>query len=68
MLIPQIKLLASLLGMGQGEMLQLARIEAEDGDILALEFLTSGEQTRLFQDLNWLKSLDTEIQVMTASR
>ena len=68
MLIPQIKLLASLLGMGQGEVLQLARIEAEDGDLYALEFLTSDEQTRLFQDLNWLKSLETEIQVMTATR
>jgi hypothetical protein len=64
-MLSQIKVLARLLGMGQGELLQLARDTAGNGALIAVEFLTAGEQARLFQDLSWFRALETELNAFS---
>jgi hypothetical protein len=64
-MLGQIKILARLLGMGQGELLQLARDTAGNGALVAVEFLTFAEQARVFQDLSWLRALETELNTVS---
>ena len=64
-MLEQIKTVASLLGIGQGELLSLARLVTRE-DVAALEVLYRAEQEALMQHLCWLakvgKSLDTELR------
>lgn len=64
-MLDQIKTVALLLGIGQGELLSLARLVTGE-DVAALEMLYRTEQESLMAHLCWLakvgKSLDTELQ------
>ena len=64
-MLDTIKTVASLLGIGQGELLSLARLVTGE-DVAALELMYRSEQEALMQHLCWLakvgKSLDTELQ------
>lgn len=64
-MLDQIKTVASLLGIGQGELLSLARLVTGE-DVAALELMYRIEQQELMDHLCWLakvgKSIDTEMQ------
>lgn len=60
-MVETIKLLAIILGMGEGELLKLAREIAEDGALVAIEFLPYAAQDRLMSQLCWMRDLGKDL-------
>ena len=65
-MLTQIKEIASLLGMGQGEVLKLARQISGDGALIAIEFLPWKQQNALLIELSWMKDLGREFDIVAA--
>lgn len=60
-MLTQIQLMASVLGMGQGELLQLARQVSGDGALIAIEFLPWRMKNALLIELSCMKDLVSEL-------
>lgn len=60
-MVELINKLATILGMGEGELLKLARIEAQDGALVAIDFLPIEAQHQLIKSLCWMRDADCEL-------
>lgn len=59
--------IATLLGMGQGELLKLARLTSQDGALVAIEFLAAAQQSALMGTLSWMNALSKDLDAMRIS-